>query len=181
MSDEENIYIFPDDIPVNIANPKDLIRLREIFCGRELYFVAGSDVIENASCYRVPPSEGSIHSMNHIIFKRSSDERRDASAGETPYPISGDVINLHLEEYFEDISSTRIRENIDSFVTRSLLRFRTEGEALAAGVAGSIGTACRKWLEEAGQEYGISFVRFIPSPIEALVRYHSGKSPIFAG
>lgn len=114
VSDEENIYIFPDDIPVNIANPKDLIRLREIFCGRELYFVAGSDVIENASCYRVPPSEGSIHSMNHIIFKRSSDERRDASAGETPYPISGDVINLHLEEYFEDISSTRIRENIDS-------------------------------------------------------------------
>ena len=104
----------PDDIPVNIANPKDLIRLREIFCGRELYFVAGSDVIENASCYRVPPSDGSIHSMNHIIFKRSSDERRDASAGETPYPISGDVINLHLEEYFEDISSTRIRENIDS-------------------------------------------------------------------
>src|SRR5699024_9752371 len=102
VSDEENIYIFPDDIPVNIANPKDLIRLREIFCGRELYFVAGSDVIENASCYRVPPSEGSIHSMNHIIFKRSSDERRDASAGETPYPISGDVINLHLEEYFED-------------------------------------------------------------------------------
>ncbi len=74
-----------------------------------------------------------------------------------------------------------VRENIDSFVTRSLLGFRKEGESLEAGVAGSIGAACRKWLEEAGQEYGISFVRFIPSPIEALVRYHSGKSPIFAG
>ena len=31
-----------------------------------------------------------------------------------PYPIDGKIINLHLEEYFEDISSTRIRENIDS-------------------------------------------------------------------
>ena len=114
VSDEENIYIFPDDIPVNIANPKDLARLRNIFAGRELFFVAGSDVIENASCYRAEPSENSIHSLNHIIFKRSSDERRDSSSGSRPYPITGHVINLHLEEYFEDISSTRIRENIDS-------------------------------------------------------------------
>lgn len=114
VSDEENIYIFPDDIPVNIANPADLARLKKIFSGRELYFVAGSDVIKNASCYRQPPAADSIHSMNHIIFKRSSDERRDGLAGEKPYPITGNVINLHLEEYFEDISSTRIRENIDS-------------------------------------------------------------------
>lgn len=114
VSDEENIYIFPDDIPVNIANPADLAHLKRIFRGKELYFVAGSDVIENASCYRKPPVPDSIHSMNHIIFKRSSDERRDGSAYEKPYPISGNVINLHLEEYFEDISSTRIRENIDS-------------------------------------------------------------------
>ncbi|MEE0517284.1 MAG: hypothetical protein UC708_05320 [Anaerovoracaceae bacterium] len=114
VSDEENIYIFPDDIPVNIANPSDLSRLKELFKGKELSFVAGSDVIENASCYRAEPSENSIHSLNHIIFKRSSDEKRDAAAGKTHYPITGEVINLHLEEYFEDISSTRIRENIDS-------------------------------------------------------------------
>ncbi len=114
VADEENIYVFPDDIPVNIANPGDLAKLREIFKGRELYFVAGSDVIENASCYRNMPSENSIHSMNHIIFKRSSDERRDGAKDRKIYPITGDVINLHLEKHYEDISSTKIRENIDS-------------------------------------------------------------------
>lgn len=114
VADEENIYVFPDDIPINIANPRDLAKLREIFKERELYFVAGSDVIENASCYRNAPSENSIHSMNHIIFKRSSDERRDGAKNKKIYPITGDIINLHLEEYYEDISSTRIRENIDS-------------------------------------------------------------------
>lgn len=114
VSDEESIYIFPDDFPVNIANPADLTKLKKLFAGKELYFVAGSDVIENASCYRMEPQQNSIHTMNHIIFKRSSDERRDASAEQTNYPISGKIINLHLEEYFEDISSTRIRENIDS-------------------------------------------------------------------
>ena len=114
VSDEENIYIFPDDIPVNIANPSDLARLKKIFEGKELSFVAGSDVIENASCYRSAPTKNSIHSLDHIIFKRTSDERRDGFANKKPYPIDGKIINLHLEEYFEDISSTRIRENIDS-------------------------------------------------------------------
>ncbi len=114
VSDEENIYIFPDDFPVNIANPADLTKLKKLFAGKELYFVAGSDVIENASCYRMEPRQNSIHTLNHIIFKRSSDERRDASASQTRYPISGKIINLHLAEHFEDISSTRIRENIDS-------------------------------------------------------------------
>ncbi len=114
VSDEENIYIFPDDIPVNIANPADLAHLKRIFRGKELYFVAGSDVIENASCYRKPPVSR-FHTFNESYYlQKSSDERRDGSAYEKPYPISGNVINLHLEEYFEDISSTRIRENIDS-------------------------------------------------------------------
>ena len=106
VADEENIYIFPDDIPINISNPWDLAKLKNIFKGKELYFVAGSDVIENASCYRAEPSENSIHSINHIVFKRSSDERRDGSANKKRYPLTGDVINLHLEEHFEDISST---------------------------------------------------------------------------
>ncbi|MBR1989409.1 MAG: phosphohydrolase [Firmicutes bacterium] len=114
VADEENIYLFPDHIPVNIANPQDLINLREIFEGRELFFVAGSDVIENASCYRAIPQEGSIHSMNHIIFRRKSDARRNAVSQAGPYPVTGRIINLQLEEFFEDISSTRIRENIDS-------------------------------------------------------------------
>lgn len=119
VADEENIFIFPDDIPVNIANPKDLAILKRIFEGKELYFVAGSDVIENASCYRAAPTENSIHTFNHIIFKRQSAEQAlssgtPANGGKTViYPVTGDIINLHLEEHYEDISSTRIRENID--------------------------------------------------------------------
>ncbi|MCI8608886.1 MAG: phosphohydrolase [Firmicutes bacterium] len=115
VADEEDIYIFPDDIPVNIANPKDLEKLENLFQDKELYFVAGSDVIENASCYRAEPAPHSIHTINHIIFKRSSNENKQAlvSLDRKRHPISGKIINLHLEEYYEDISSTRIRENID--------------------------------------------------------------------
>ena len=116
VADEEEIYIFPDDIPVNIANPQDLARLKKIFKERDLYFVAGSDVIENASCYRAEPQENSIHSINHIIFRRTTSDTSHGAAASAPskaYPVTGEIINLHLEEYYEDISSTRIRENID--------------------------------------------------------------------
>ena len=72
----------------------------------------GSDVVANASSYKAAPVPGSVHSMNHIVFRRSSDaEGReiDADLG----CISGRIIQLQLPTHLEDISSTRIRENID--------------------------------------------------------------------
>ena len=64
------------------------------------------------SSYKAAPVPGSVHSMNHIVFRRSSDaEGReiDADLG----CISGRIIQLQLPTHLEDISSTRIRENID--------------------------------------------------------------------
>lgn len=112
VADEFDVYLFPHDIPVNLATPADLDRLREVFAGRELYLAVGSDVVANASSYKAPPSPGSVHSLNHIVFRRSSDaEGReiDADLG----TIQGKVIELQLPTHLEDISSTRIRENID--------------------------------------------------------------------
>ena len=113
VADEDNIFIFPEDIPVNIANPADIKRLKETFAGKELYIAVGTDVIKNASCYKAPPEEDSIHSLNHIAFARESNEQGKSRGEEKRYPISGEVINLTLKKYYEDISSTRIRENID--------------------------------------------------------------------
>ncbi len=112
VADEFDVYLFPHDIPVNLATPEDLIRLRQVFAGRELYLAVGSDVVANASSYRVPPREGSVHSLNHIVFRRVSDaEGREIDADLSR--ISGKVISLQLPTHLEDISSTRIRENID--------------------------------------------------------------------
>ena len=105
-----HVHLFPDDIPVNIANPADLKRLRELFPHQEVYLVVGSDVVAHASSYQVEPRPWSIHSMDHIIFRR---------AGEPTLPpkeqlgITGRVIQLQLPPHLEDISSTRIRENVD--------------------------------------------------------------------
>lgn len=117
VADEGDVYMFPDDFPVNIANPEDLKNLKEIFPGKEIYIVAGSDVIINASSYSDDPVENSIHSMNHIVFKRETAESGtdDISALNAAYRrITGRVIKLTLPVQLEDISSTSIRENIDN-------------------------------------------------------------------
>ncbi len=101
-----HVHLFPDDIPVNIANPRDLKRLVSLFPGREVYLVAGSDVVANASSYRNPPEPWSIHQMNHVIFRRD-----DAPVSNVP--ITGKIIQLQLPPHLEDISSSRIRENVD--------------------------------------------------------------------
>ena len=58
VADVFDVYLFPHDIPVNLASPLDLDRLREVFAGRELYLAVGSDVVANASSYRASPSPG---------------------------------------------------------------------------------------------------------------------------
>ena len=93
IADEEGLYIFPDDIPVNIANPRDLGYLRSLFPDRELYVAVGSDVVLNASAYRREPEENSIHTFNHIVFAR---EARRLEAEGTAYPVTGKVINLTI-------------------------------------------------------------------------------------
>ena len=112
VADKEHIYPFPDDISINMANPSDLKRLKEIFAGRELYLAVGTDVIENASAYRNEPSEHSVHTLNHIAFER---ETRNGKYDPESFchPIQGDLITLKLDKFYEDISSTRIRVNID--------------------------------------------------------------------
>ena len=109
-ADEEGLYIFPDDISVNIANPADLGHLRALFGGRELYIAVGSDVVMNASAYKVKPQDNSIHSFNHIIFAREAGKTDADGEG---FPVTADVLQLELGKYYEDISSTRIRENVD--------------------------------------------------------------------
>lgn len=77
-------------------------------------------------------------------------------------------------------AETLVRENLRSFVTRSLLSYRQDGAAMRVGVAGSVGYVCRSFLEELGTEYGMDFCRFIQSPITALADYHSRKNSNFA-
>lgn len=116
-ADEPGVYIFPDDQPINIANPEDIRKLKNLFEGKDVFIVVGSDVIANASSYHKDPEPDSIHSLNHVIFRRESLEQKaeeERSYEEGVKKITGKVVELTLPTHLEDISSTKIRDNIDN-------------------------------------------------------------------
>ncbi|MBR6119476.1 MAG: hypothetical protein IKQ04_04065 [Oscillospiraceae bacterium] len=115
VADRMNVSLFPDEIPVNIAFPQDLARLRALFPGRELYLVTGSDVIRNASAYR-SSEPGSAGDYNHIVFLRQ-EEDRESLAGK----LRGKTLLVTLPEFYETVSSTRIREYVDQNMDISML------------------------------------------------------------
>lgn len=112
VSDELGIYIFPSDIPINLANNNDLITLRSCFPKSKVYIVTGSDVITNASAYR---SENLIFSFPHIIFERKTTDNSMNELILSPLlkKLSDETIRLTLPIQFENISSTQIRNCIN--------------------------------------------------------------------
>ncbi len=117
VADLQNVYVFPDEIPVNIAMREDLAKLKALFPGRELYLVAGSDVIRNASAYQ-SDAPGSAADFNHVIFAR---EAYDPQAVPLEQIIRGKLQLLTLPSYYETVSSTRIREYVDKDLDISML------------------------------------------------------------
>ena len=110
VADVFHVSIFPEDFPVNIANPENLHELRAAFPGRSVSIVVGSDVVANASSYRKPPQPDSIHTFDHVIFRRT-----EPDAAPADYTcITGHVLELTLPPQLEEISSTRIREAVDA-------------------------------------------------------------------
>lgn len=117
IADQPDTYLFPDDIPINIAMPRDLARLKGLLPGRAVYLVAGSDVIENASAYRTAQPGGAAE-YNHIIFCRDGTAEDGAALCAR---ISGKVQLLSLPPFYETVSSTRIRESVDRKLDISML------------------------------------------------------------
>lgn len=119
IADEKNVFLFPDEIPINIGNPSDLQKLKSLFPGRNIYIAVGSDVIEKASAYLAPREEGSVHNFPHIVYNRKktdgSEMEQKEPAEQKEYPmLFNDIKCLSLPPNLEEISSTKIRENIDS-------------------------------------------------------------------
>ncbi len=109
IAEELNIFLFPGDMQINIANPVDLKKLKRLFPDSEVHMVAGSDVIINASSYKKNIDGDSIQTFPHIIFTRG--KRKELE--EAIKTIKNHVSILSLSSKFQDISSTQIRTCID--------------------------------------------------------------------
>lgn len=121
IANEKDINIFPRNLPINISNSNDLSKLRELFKGKDIYIVVGSDVLINASAYK---TDSPILDFSHIIFDRKSSISEDDDEKKLNLSlknIRGNIVKLKLPPQYEDISSSQIRENID--LNRDISKF----------------------------------------------------------
>ena len=109
VADEFDIYLFPSSISINIANDKDVKKLRECFGKKELFMATGKDVVLSASAYK---RDSLIRHLPHIIFERP-DADSPADDEQTLDIIAAENIVLTLEDEYSHISSTLIRNSID--------------------------------------------------------------------
>jgi len=113
ISKEDGIYLFPTEIPINLSNKNDLITLKEIFKNKNVYLAVGTDVILNASAYKVNEE---ILCFSHLVFDRRTralPSFEEENLQEALTKIKGDIVELSLPTQYEDISSTKIRDYID--------------------------------------------------------------------
>lgn len=108
---ELNIYLYPDMYPTNISNESNLKTLKKNFPNSKVYMCVGSDVILNASSYKSPKTQNSIHTFSHIIFERGRDRDLLKPAVKK---IDGSVLILRLNSKYSNISSSQIRNSIDN-------------------------------------------------------------------
>lgn len=115
VADQWDTYVFPNAIPINIAMPEDIARLRSCFPGRSVTLVAGCDVVCGASAYR-SLRPGGVQELDHLLIRRGETDETDIRTR-----LQGRVTFLELPPQLEGISSTRIRESIDQDVDISML------------------------------------------------------------
>lgn len=105
IAGEEDLYLFPQGIPVNLANDTDIRSLMFQF-HNQVTILCGSDVVLNASAYQ---KNSLVKKLPHIIFLRSEPKEH--------LDIIGSRLNqyaaLNLPEELKTISSSQIRDYID--------------------------------------------------------------------
>ena len=70
-----------------------------------------------------------------------------------------------------------IEDCLESFVKRALARYsdwaQDAEQARNVGVVGSFGCACQDLLRVIGERHRLNFIKFIKSPVDELVKYHT--------
>ena len=85
-----------------------------------------------------------------------------------PSRYLGSLAPFLLDHRNDAYVSALIDKNFRNLFERTLIRY----DRVPVGVVGGFGCACRADLERLGAEYGLTFSRFIPSPMEGLIDYH---------
>jgi len=121
-----------------------------------------SDMVKELVPERIAEAFASFHEADYVSIVRNI--YKDPA----PSRYLGSLAPFLLENRENDYVKGLVERNFRNLFERALVRY----DRFPVGVVGGFGCACRAELERLGAEYGLTFSRFIPSPMEGLVAYH---------
>ena len=89
----------------------------------------------------------------------------------SPSAYLGSLAPFIVEHYENPYIKKLVDDNFRAFIHRSLKQYDTE--AYAVGVVGGFGNATKEIFSTIAQEEGITISRFVATPIEELIKYHT--------
>lgn len=114
IAKELGIFLLPKEISLNIANENDIVLLKERFKESLVFLAVGSDVLVNASAYK--KEAFALLKIPHVIFERPK-LMNNCDGGKLNGIIKKlpvETIRIELGKEYEHISSTQIRNYIDT-------------------------------------------------------------------
>lgn len=115
IAGEIDIFQFPRDVSINIANENDLLKLKHLYPNSQVFLVVGADVIMNASAYK-KTNLGCLGEIPHLVFERGDVRINDSERAKFLTLVSklhpeSEILALSAE--YETVSSTLFREYMD--------------------------------------------------------------------
>lgn len=89
----------------------------------------------------------------------------------SPSAFLGGLAPFILEYYNDEYIRTLVDDNFRAFICRSLKQY--DVDRYPVGVVGGFGNALKSIFSEIATQEGITLSRFISSPIEELIKYHT--------
>ncbi|MCH1981925.1 hypothetical protein MCG98_04990 [Ruminococcus sp. OA3] len=109
VADLPHVYLFPEEIPINIGNSDDLKKLRRVFSGQDVYLMVKGVALAQQEAYVGTPFAASVHSFPHIIFEQSG-AKAQKSREETEKLLTGEIIYMKLPAYYDSMGDTCVRK-----------------------------------------------------------------------
>lgn len=95
VADLKDVWMFPENVFIDLASAEDLNRLKNLFADREVYIVMGTEEIENNEAYWEETGEEMIYQFPHIFYAKA-DTYQQLDNYAIGQMIQNDVIYLRL-------------------------------------------------------------------------------------
>lgn len=123
ISDLFDVYLFPDDISINLSNINDLKLLKKLFEGTSSTpsIVMNADELIHNEMYKMKISKNTIHNFEHIVYNNLTNKSFLDKYCETKNKLKGKIIELDVPTEYDTLYPHTKKNDINNSLSTTTL------------------------------------------------------------